>query len=290
MTPGPVQATAGPPTQRKSDRAPSKTAKRQILTLDMTDPTTGSVDTDLLAEPRLVVEPGAAARVSAVAAPVLQGMGYRLVRIKISGESGCTVQVMAERPDGSMQIEDCEAISKALSPVLDVADPIDRAYRLEISSPGIDRPLVRRSDFERYAGHLVKIEMAVAHQGRKRFRGTLAGVEGGAVRLNRDDTKADEDFSVVLEMEDIAEARLVLTDELIAESMRRGKAAERELRQSLGLEPPPPPYARKSDPSKSNKPKPKLKPNKKNAPKNTKEHRLAAERLLRDEFDPTRGD
>ena len=290
MTPGLVQATAGPPTQRKSDRAASKTAKRQILTLDMTDPTTGSVDTDLLAEPRLVVEPGAAARVSAVAAPVLQGMGYRLVRIKISGESGCTVQVMAERPDGSMQIEDCEAISKALSPVLDVADPIDRAYRLEISSPGIDRPLVRRSDFERYAGHLVKIEMAVAHQGRKRFRGTLAGVEGGAVRLNRDDIKADEDSSVVLEMEDIAEARLVLTDELIAESMRRGKAAERELRQSLGLEPPPPPHARKSDPSKSNKPKPKLKPNKKNAPKNTKEHRLAAERLLRDEFDPTRGD
>jgi ribosome maturation factor RimP len=290
MTPGLVQATAGPPTQRKSDRAPTRTAKRQILTLDMTDPTTGSVDTDLLAEPRLVVEPGAAARVSAVAAPVLQGMGYRLVRIKISGESGCTVQVMAERPDGSMQIEDCEAISKALSPVLDVADPIDRAYRLEVSSPGIDRPLVRRSDFERYAGHLVKIEMAVAHQGRKRFRGTLAGVEGGAVRLNRDHTKADEDSSVVLEMEDIAEARLVLTDELIAESMRRGKAAERELRQSLGLEPPPPPHARKSDPSKSNKPKPKLKPNKKNAPKNTKEHRLAAERLLRDEFDPTRGD
>jgi ribosome maturation factor RimP len=119
----------------------------------MTDPTSGSIDTDLLAEPRLVVEPGMAARVSAVAGPVLQGMGYRLVRIKISGESGCTVQIMAERPDGSMQIEDCEAISRALSPVLDVADPIDRAYRLEISSPGIDRPLVRRSDFERYAGH-----------------------------------------------------------------------------------------------------------------------------------------
>ncbi|HEY3796554.1 MAG TPA: ribosome maturation factor RimP, partial [Bradyrhizobium sp.] len=106
----------------------------------MTDPIAGSVDADLLAEPRLVVEPGMAARVSAVAAPVLQGMGYRLVRIKISGELGCTVQIMAERPDGSMLIEDCEAISRALSPVLDIADPIDRAYRLEISSPGIDRP------------------------------------------------------------------------------------------------------------------------------------------------------
>src|ERR1700732_5331905 len=89
---------------------------RPTLTLDMTDPTAGSVDPDLLSEPRLVVEPGMAARVSAVAGPVLQGMGYRLVRIKISGESGCTVQIMAERPDGSMQIADCEAISKAVSP------------------------------------------------------------------------------------------------------------------------------------------------------------------------------
>src|SRR5215470_7096615 len=151
----------------------------------MTEPSTGSTDADLLAEPRLVVEPGVAARVSAIAAPVLQGMGYRLVRIRISGEAGCTVQIMAERPDGSMQIEDCEAISRALSPVLDVADPIERAYRLEISSPGIDRPLVRRSDFERYTGHLVKIEMAVAHEGRKRFRGIIGSVAGEAVRVQR---------------------------------------------------------------------------------------------------------
>ena len=260
----------------------------------MADPTAVAPDTDLLAEPRLVVEPGMAARVSAVAGPVLQGMGYRLVRIKISGEAGCTVQIMAERPDGSMQIEDCEAVSKALSPVLDIADPIDRAYRLEISSPGIDRPLVRRSDFERYAGHLVKIEMAVAHQGRKRFRGKLGGVDGNAVQLSRDDTPAGEDADVLLVLEDIADARLVLTDELIAESMRRGKAAEREQRQALGLEPPPPPHAKKSDPSKNNKPKPKLKsegaPKSKSAPSNTKKHRLAAERLRRGEFDPTEGD
>ena len=258
----------------------------------MADPTAVTPDIDLLAEPRLVVEPGMAARVSAVAGPVLQGMGYRLVRIKISGEAGCTVQIMAERPDGSMQIEDCEAISKALSPVLDIADPIDRAYRLEISSPGIDRPLVRRSDFERYAGHLVKIEMAVAHQGRKRFRGNLGGVVGNAVQLHRDDIPAGEDTDVLLVLEDIADARLVLTDELVAESMRRGKAAEREQRQALGLEPAPPPHARKSDPSKSNKPKPKLKTKgaHKAAPKNTKEHRLAAERMRRGEFDPTEGD
>lgn len=189
-----------------------------------------ATDTELLDEPRLVVDPGVAARVAAVAEPVLHGMGYRLVRIRVTGEAGCTVQIMAERPDGTMLIDDCEAVSRALSPVLDIADPIERAYRLEISSPGIDRPLVRRTDFARHAGHLAKIEMAVAHDGRKRFRGTLAGVEGDCVKLRRDDVRADEDADVLLRMEDIADARLVLTDELIAESMRRGKAAERALR------------------------------------------------------------
>jgi ribosome maturation factor RimP len=250
----------------------------------MTEPTVGSMDTELLAEPRLVVEPGVAARVSAVAAPVLQQMGYRLVRIRISGEAGCTVQIMAERPDGSMQIEDCEAISRALSPVLDIADPIDRAYRLEISSPGIDRPLVRRSDFERFGGHLVKIDMAVAHQGRKRFRGILAGVEGDAVRIRRDDAPAGEEADVLLTMEDIGDARLVLTDELIAESMRRGKAAERELKRELGLEPPQAPHA------KSGKVRPLKKPAPKKNEKNTKQHRLAAERARRGDIDPTEGD
>jgi ribosome maturation factor RimP len=253
----------------------------------MTDPNIDAVDPDLLAEPRLVTEPGVAARVSAVAGPVLQGMGYRLVRIKVSGEQGCTVQIMAERPDGTMLIEDCEAISKALSPVLDVADPIQRAYRLEISSPGIDRPLVRRSDFERYAGYLVKIEMAVPHQGRKRFRGRLGGIEGAAVQLHRDDIRPGEDAEVLLVLEDIADARLVLTDELIAESMRRGKIAEREMKQNLGLMPPPPPHAKKSDPTKSNAPKPKLK---KKPPTNTKEHRLAAERARRGDIDASEGD
>jgi ribosome maturation factor RimP len=252
-------------------------------TLDMSDPINPGDGTAALDEPRLVVEPGVAARIAAVAGPVLEGMGYRLVRIKVSGEAGCTVQVMAERPDGTMLIDDCEAVSRALSPVLDVADPIDRAYRLEISSPGIDRPLVRRTDFERYAGHLVKIEMAVAHQGRKRFRGALAGVEGDCVRIARDDAKTGEDAEVLLPMENISEARLVLTDELVAESMRRGKAAERALRRDLGLEPPLPPHAerdiRKSavaPAKKGSKPAPAA-PAKPKAPsKNTKQHRLAA--------------
>src|SRR5690348_5479724 len=122
-------------------------------------------------DPRLVAEPGLPARVAAIAEPVLEGLGYRLVRVKVSGADGGTVQIMAERPDGSMTVEDCENASRALSPVLDVADPVDGAYRLEISSPGMDRPLVRRSDFERHAGHLVKIEMDVPHDGRRRFRG-----------------------------------------------------------------------------------------------------------------------
>src|SRR5256885_14876619 len=115
----------------------------------MTDPTAGSVDADLLAEPRLIVEPGAAARVSAVAAPVLQGMGYRLVRIKASGEAGCTVQIMAERPDGTMLIEDCEAISKALSPALDVAGAVQCADPPENFSARVDRPFVRPPDLQR---------------------------------------------------------------------------------------------------------------------------------------------
>ena len=113
-------------------------------------------------EARLIGEQGAAARLATIAQPVLEGLGYRLVRVRISGLAGCTVQVMAERADGTMTIDDCEAVSRALSPALDVADPIADTYRLEISSPGIDRPLVRRSDFERFAGHQIKVEMATA--------------------------------------------------------------------------------------------------------------------------------
>jgi ribosome maturation factor RimP len=179
-------------------------------------------------EPRLIVEPGLSARVAAIVEPVIEGLGYRLVRVKVSGADGCTVQVMAERPDGSMTVEDCEAVSRALSPVLDVADPVDRAYRLEISSPGLDRPLVRKLDFERHAGHLARIEMRVPVDGRKRFRGLLAGVEGDAARLRRDDTDTESEREVLLPIEEMSEAKLVLTDELVAEALRREKAAKRE--------------------------------------------------------------
>jgi len=225
-------------------RADLETPLNDRLMLDANKLDLGNTD------PGLIAEPGLAARVAAVAEPVIEGMGYRLVRVRISGAEGCTVQVMAERPDGTMAIEGCEEISRALSPVLDVADPVPQAYRLEISSPGLDRPLVRRSDFERHAGHLAKIEMNVLTEGRKRFRGILRGVEGDMARLQRDDAKNDEKIDVLLPIEDMAEAKLVLTDELIADALRRGKAAEREARGEV---------AQPAEPARDYAPKPKLK-------------------------------
>ena len=169
-------------------------------------------------EPRLITEQGRAARVAVLAEPVLASLGYRLVRVRISAFAGCTVQIMAERPDGTMSIEDCESVSRALSPVFDVADPVEGSYRLEISSPGIDRPLVRRSDFDRYAGHVAQIEMQVPIDGRKRFRGELTGIDGECARI-----RYDEVNNVLLRIDDMAEARLVLTDALITESLRKSK-------------------------------------------------------------------
>jgi len=197
-----------------------------------------SADTAVKAERRLVAEQGVAARVATIAEPLLESLGYRLVRVRVSGFAGCTVQIMAERPDGTMTIDDCETISRALSPVLDVEDPISQAYRLEISSPGIDRPLVRRSDFDRFAGHVVKVEMAVPIDGRKRFRGVLLGVEGDSARIRRDDLPMGEAADVLLAIEDMAEARLVLTDALVAESLKRGKAGGAARPDSGGSGPP----------------------------------------------------
>ena len=182
-------------------------------------------------EPRLVVEPGRAARVAAIVEPVLAGLGYRLVRVRISAAAGCTVQIMAERPDGAMAIEDCETASRALSPVLDVADPIEGPYRLEISSPGIDRPLVRRSDFDRYAGHIAQVEMLAAIDGRRRFRGELLGRAGDCVRLRCSTDAAAAPSEVLLPIDDIMEARLVLTDALVSASLRRQKRGSQEERQ-----------------------------------------------------------
>jgi ribosome maturation factor RimP len=176
---------------------------------------------------RLVTETGVAARVAAVAEPVIRDLGFRLVRVKVSGLNGCTVQIMAEREDGTMTVEDCEAVSRALSPVFDLEDPVERAYNLEVSSPGIDRPLVRVQDFGRWAGHEAKVEMAAPVAGRKRFRGVIRGVEGDMVSLELADVKEGEERLVRLRLSDLADARLVLTDELVRESLRRGAAPQR---------------------------------------------------------------
>jgi len=183
-------------------------------------------------EPRLIIEPGLPARVAVIVEPVIEQLGYRLVRVRVSAAEGCTVQIMAERPDGTMTVEDCETVSRALSPVLDVADPIDRTYRLEISSPGIDRPLVRKSDFERYVGHVAKIETTLPIQGRKRFRGLLIGTDGEAARIRRDDAAEGEEAEVLLPIEEMSEAKLVLTDQLVTEALRREKSAKREAREA----------------------------------------------------------
>jgi ribosome maturation factor RimP len=187
-----------------------------------------AADAAFEAEPRLIAEPGLPARVAHAAEPVIEQLGYRLVRVRVSSADGCTVQIMADRPDGSMTVEDCETVSRALSPVLDTADLIERAYRLEISSPGIDRPLVRKSDFDRFTGHLVRIEMDVPVGGRKRFRGRLTGTEDEIVRLHRDDADDGEEADVLLPIAEMSEAKLVLTDDLVKEALRREKSAKRE--------------------------------------------------------------
>jgi len=176
-------------------------------------------------EARIITEQGLDARVAAIVEPVIEDLGYRLVRTMISAANGCTLQIMAERPDGTMTVEDCETISRAVSPALDVEDPINRAYHLEVSSPGIDRPLVRAGDFERWAGHEVKIELAVMLDGRKRFRGTLLGVKDGAALVRLPDVHKDEQDTFELPLEDIGEAKLVLTDDLITAALKAEKAA-----------------------------------------------------------------
>ena len=173
---------------------------------------------------RLMTETGVAARVAAIVEPVIQDLGFDLVRVRVTGTNGCTVQIMAERPDGTMSVDDCETVSRAISPLLDLEEPISQAYYLEVSSPGIDRPLVRASDFERWTGYDAKLEMAAPLNGRKRFRGLIRGVEDGQVSVELPDVKAGEERLVRLPLADLGEARLVLTDELVRESLRRGSA------------------------------------------------------------------
>jgi len=171
---------------------------------------------------RFFGETGLAGEIAALAEPVLGDLGFRLVRVTLSGRNGSTVQIMAERPDGTITIEECAEISRQLSPVLDAHDPMPGSYALEISSPGIDRPLVRWSDFDDWVGYEAKIEMKTPIDGRKRFRGMIQGTQGDQVHL---DVEHDEQGRRIVELPiaNIADARLVLTDELVREALRRGK-------------------------------------------------------------------
>jgi ribosome maturation factor RimP len=185
-----------------------------------------------MTDDRLIRETGLDARVAAIVGPVIAGLGFRLVRVNISGMNGLTLQIMAERPDGTIDVEGCEAISKAVSPVLEAEDPVSRAYHLEVSSPGIDRPLVRKSDFALWAGHVMKVDTLVAVAGRRKFKGKTVEAREGGFLFENDTVAYGEERLVEIPYEAISEARLVLTDELIREALRKDKA----LREANGVE------------------------------------------------------
>jgi ribosome maturation factor RimP len=183
---------------------------------------------------RIIRESGMDARVAAIVQPVLRAIGFRLVRVRLFGQNGLTLQIMAEREDGTMTVEDCEEVSRAVSPALDVEDPIEKAYHLEVSSPGIDRPLVRKSDFAAWTGHLVKLETSVLVADRKRFRGNIAEADADSVLIQRDQAAYGEEPVVRVPFEAIAEARLVLTYELIREALTKDKKARQEAKRRRG--------------------------------------------------------
>ena len=169
-----------------------------------------------LTEKRYIRETGLEARIARIVEPVANDLGYALVRVKVTQDNGCTLQIMAEDANGRFAINDCERLSKDLSPVLDVEDPIDREYHLEVSSPGIDRPLVRARDYRTYIGHEAKIELADAVAGgRKRFRGDIVAVTDDTVTIRLPDAPKDTDPDHVLPLGAVAEAKLVMTDKLL---------------------------------------------------------------------------
>ncbi len=158
-------------------------------------------------------------RMAEILTPVIEGMGFELVRIRLMGGQTKTLQIMAERPDGGIDVDECADISTAVSAVLDVEDPLEDAYTLEVSSPGIDRPLTRLKDFETFEGYEVKLETTEMIDGRRRFKGVLAGVEGDDVLINI------AEGTVGLHFDWLSDAKLVLTDDLITEMLRQRKAA-----------------------------------------------------------------
>ena len=171
----------------------------------------------------LIAKTAMDARIAGIIAPVIEDMGFELVRVRLMGGDHKTLQVMAERPGGGIDVDECAEISNALSAVLDVEDPISDPYALEVSSPGIDRPLTRLKDFDTYEGYEAKVETAELIDGRKRFRGVLAGIEGDEVLINIE--QGGEDVTVGLKFDWLADAKLVLTDDLIKAMLKARKDA-----------------------------------------------------------------
>ncbi len=164
-------------------------------------------------------------RLAEIVTPVIEGMGFELVRIRLMAGKEPTLQIMADRPDGGIEVDECADISTAVSAVLDVEDPILDAYTLEVSSPGIDRPLTRLKDFDTYEGYDAKLETVEAIDGRRRFRGVLAGIDGDEVLINVPAPGEGGEITIGLDFDWLSEAKLVLTDELIKEMLRQRKAA-----------------------------------------------------------------
>ena len=177
-------------------------------------------------EPRLITETGLDQRLADIIEPVLVGLGFRLIRVRMMNQNGATMQVMAERNDGTMSVQDCEEVSMAISPVLDVEDPIDKEYHLEVSSPGIDRPMVRKSDFVRWQGHLVKCETSILIDNRKRFRGKIVEAGADGFTLERDQVAYGEEQKVTIPFTALSDAKLILTDDLIRDALRADKLAK----------------------------------------------------------------
>lgn len=182
-----------------------------ILEIDLTDMT------DLIAKTAID------RRLAGIVGPVIEGMGFELVRIRLMGGKTRILQIMADRPDGGIEVDECAAISTAVSAVLDVEDPIEENYVLEVSSPGIDRPLTRLKDFEMWKGWEARIETTELIDGRRRFKGALAGVEDEEILIEIEE--AGQEVTIGLRFDWLSDAKLILTDDLIAEMLRQKKAS-----------------------------------------------------------------
>lgn len=162
-------------------------------------------------------------RLAAIVGPVIEGLGFELVRIRLMGGKTRILQIMADRPEGGIEVDDCAAISTAVSAVLDVEDPIEENYVLEVSSPGIDRPLTRLKDFDMWVDYEARLETTELIDGRRRFKGTLQGTEGDEVLIEIEE--AGEPLTIGLKFDWLSDAKLILTDDLIAEMLRQRKAS-----------------------------------------------------------------